>query len=191
MNDQSSAKASRAIGAMFFSIFGGAWMVVWSLEAYDVSITILSIIAAATLFMLLASIRQYRQNRIAHAAEANSPVNKRAGKIFNIVNAIQWTLVFIIANVLSSLGYKEWIIPSIIFIVGAHFIPLASAFRIPRHNITGIALIILAVVYPLIMKNGPANPIGCLGAGIILWASAAAALIPNASLSSEQTTIDS
>jgi hypothetical protein len=92
------------------------------------------------------------------------------------VAAIQWILVFVVATVLSRLGQKEWIIPSIILIVGIHFFPLALAFRVPRHHATGAAMTLLAVFYPFMTSAGPASPVGCLGAGFILWASAVAAL---------------
>jgi len=173
----SAATASRAIGAMFFAVFGGAWLTLGILGAYGFRPVALLLIAAAMVVLFLASFRKFQQNRAAHAAAADSPESKRAGRIFGIVNAVQWTLVFIVALALSRLGYKEWIIPAIIFIVGVHFLPLAVAFKVPRHFATGAAMILLAVIYPLVAKFGPANPIGCLGSGLILWASAAAALV--------------
>jgi hypothetical protein len=37
----------------------------------------------------------------------------------------------------------------------------------------------LTGIYPLVAAGGPADPVGCLGAGIILWASAGWALMAN------------
>jgi hypothetical protein len=178
MRDQSAARASRAIGAMFFSIFGGVWLVLWCLSLHGRRLVALSAIVTGSIILFLASLRQFRRNREAHAAEADSPAAKKAGRIFNIVNAVQWILVFVFATILSKSGHKEWIIPSIIFIIGAHFFPLAAAFKAPRHYVTGAALIVLAVVYPSMAASGPLSSIGCLGAGIILWASAVSALLP-------------
>lgn len=176
MAQQSAAKASRAIGAMFFAAFGDAWMVLWSLETYDVNWPIIAIVSIISLALFLMAWRQFQQNKAAHAAEADSPESRRASRIFNIVNAVQWISVFVVATLLSNFGYREWIIPAIILIVGLHFIPLAVGFNVPRHYLTGAALILLAVVYPFIAATGPASPVGCLGAGIILWLSAGAAL---------------
>jgi len=173
----SAASASRAIGAMFFTLFGGAWLAFGILGAYGMRLVPLVLIVMGTSLLFFASLRKFRQNRAAHAADADSPESKRAGRIFNVVNAIQWTLVFVVATALSSLGHKEWTIPAIIFIVGIHFFPLAVAFKVPRHYATGAALTLLAVFYPFISTAGPTSPVGCLGAGIILWASAAAALV--------------
>jgi hypothetical protein len=176
MAQQSAAKASRAIGAMFFAAFGGAWMVLWSLEAHGVNWPIIAVVSIISLALFLIAWRQFQQNKTAHAAEADSPESRKAARIFNIVNAVQWILVFVVATLLSNLGYKEWIIPAIILIVGLHFIPLAVGFKVPRHYLTGAALILLAVTYPFTASAGPASPVGCLGAGIILWLSASAAL---------------
>jgi len=175
---QSASRASRAIGAMFLSVFGGCWLVVWCLGVYGVSFGMLGVIGACTAAILLAAIRQFRDNRDAYAKEAESPASKKAGRIFNAVNATQWVLVFIVATILQIAGHREWILPSVIFIVGVHFFPLALAFRIRRHYLTGGAMIVLAVSYPFISKSGPEAPVGCLGTGIILWLSAIAGLIP-------------
>jgi hypothetical protein len=173
----SAAAANRAVGAMFFCLFGGGWLAFGLLGGYGVKLVPLLVIVAGTLLLFIAALGQFRRNRGAHAAEADSPESKKAGRIFNAVNAIQWILVFVVANVLSILGHKEWIIPSIIFIMGVHFFPLAFAFKVPRHYATGAAMILLAVFYPLMSSAGPTSPVGCLGAGIILWASAVAALV--------------
>ena len=173
----SAAVASRAIGAMFFSAFGGAWLALGLLGAYGLRLAVLLLIVAGTIALFVASFRQFQQNRAAHAAAADTPASKREGRVFNLVNAVQWTLVFIVASGLARFGHKEWIIPAIIFIVGLHFLPLAVAFKVPRYYATGVAMILLAVIYPFVTKVGPASPIGCLGSGIILWASAVAALV--------------
>jgi hypothetical protein len=176
----SAASASRAIGAMFFIVNGGAWLVIGVLKGYGLSLVALLTIAAVTLLLFFLALRKFRENRAAHAAEANSPESKRAEGIFNAVNAIQWSLAFVASIVLILFRHPEWIIPSIILIVGIHFFPLAVAFKVPRHYVTGAAMTFLAITYPLFASGGPNSPVGCLGAGIILWASAVAALVRRA-----------
>jgi hypothetical protein len=134
-------------------------------------------IVAVTLLLFFAALRKFRENQAAHAAESNSPESKRAERIFNVVNSIQWSLVFVASVVLIILRHPEWIISVIILIVGIHFFPLAVAFKVPRHYATGAAMTLLAVIYPFIASGGPKSPVGCLGAGIILWVSAVAALV--------------
>jgi hypothetical protein len=175
---QSASRASRAIGSMFFSVFGGCWLVVWCLGAYGAKPGVLGVIGAGSAAILLVAVRQFHDNRVAYAQEAESAASKRTGRIFNVVNATQWVLIFIVGTMLKRVGHWEWIIPSVIFIVGAHFFPLAVAFRVRRHYLTGGSLILVAVLYPLMAKSGPKALIGCLETGAILWLSAIGGLIP-------------
>ena len=163
---------------MFFSVFGGCWLAVWCLGAYGAKPGGLGVIGAGSAAILLVAVKQFRDNRVAYVNEAESPASKRAGRIFNVVNATQWILIFIVGTVLKKAGHWEWIIPAVILIVGVHFFPLAVAFRVRRHYLTGGSLILVAVLYPLLAKSGPKAPVGCLGTGLILWLSAIGALIP-------------
>ncbi len=182
MPPESAARASRAIGAMFFSVFGAAWLAVWCLLAHGARAGIFALIAVGAIVIFWAALHQFRRNRNAHTAEADSPSAKKAGRIFNLVNATQWVLIFVAINVLTHVHHREWIFPAIIAIVGLHFLPLAAAFQYPRHYFTGAALILLAAVYPFASPAGPSSPVGCLGAGLILWGSAVGALRPELSI---------
>ncbi|GGC63681.1 hypothetical protein [Undibacterium terreum] len=174
----SAARAGRAVGAMFFSIFGGAWLVLWSNATFGVQAVPLALIATVSLGLFLFAWLQYRKNRAALAAESETPERKRASRIFNFVNAGQWILIFISSNVLINMGLSAWVIPAAIFIVGLHFLPLAQVFNNLPHYLTGAALMLVAVAYPFATAAGPSSPLGCLGAGLILWASAAWAVRP-------------
>jgi hypothetical protein len=176
MANPSAARASRAIGAMIFAIFGAIWLVIWSQRAYGLRPFTLALIAVGAISIFVAGWRQYRQNRAAHAAQADSPAQKNAGRIFNIVNVTQWVAILIVGNVLANVGLKDWVLASAMLIIGLHFFPLARAFGNPLLNFTGAAMILLAIGYPLIAPGGAANPVGCFVAGIILWVSAIASL---------------
>jgi len=162
---------------MFLAVNGGAWLVVGILKGYGWSLAALLPVVAVTMLLFIFALRKFRANRSAHAAEATLPETKRAESIFTVVNAIQWSLVFVASVGLIIVRHPEWIFPSIILIVGIHFFPLAVAFRVSRHYATGAALTFLAITYPLFASGGPHSPVGCLGAGIILWASSVAALV--------------
>ena len=172
MAQQSAATARRAIGAMFFTIFGAIWFVIWSQRAFGLQPGILVLIAAGAMVILTLALRQYHQHRTAHDSEADSPAGKRASRIFNIVNVTQWVGILVVGNVLANLGMKDWVLPSAIFIIGIHFFPLAKAFGNSQLVATGAAMVMLAIAYPWVAPGGAGNPVGCLGAGIILWASA-------------------
>ncbi len=98
--------------------------------------------------------------------------------MFNWVNIGQGIAIFLALNVANNIGRPEWFIPAFIFVVGLHFIPLAPVFKAPRHYVVGFALMLLAVAYPFLAKGGAADPVGCLGTGLILWASAISGLLP-------------
>ena len=172
MTTASSFRASRAIGALFFSLLGGLWFVLWSNRAFGPQPAVLTLIATAALALFGSAWRIYQQNKAALAEEADSPAKMRADRIFNIVNAGQGILMFVIANALVNRHYSEWVVPAIIFIVGLHFIPLAPVFKYPPHYITGAALMLWAGISSFLTAAGPATPAGCFGTGLILWASA-------------------
>ncbi len=186
MTGQSASRARAAIGSMVFSVFGSAWLIAWSIKVFGTRPIFIAPIAILGTTIFIAAIRQFKLNQVAHATESDSPESKRASRIFNIVNIGQGVAILIAVNVTNNLGHKEWFIPVFIFIVGAHFLPLASIFKATRHYVTGIAMILLAGLYPLFAIGGPANPIGCLGAGLILWASSIIGLLPKAIVSTDQ-----
>ncbi len=172
MTQPSAASARRAIGAMFFTIFGAIWLVIWSQRAFGLRPGMLTVVAAGAVAIFVAALRQYRRHRSAHDAEADSPARKQASRIFNIVNVTQWVAILVVGNVLANVGLKDWVLPAAILIIGVHFFPLAKAFGNPQLVVTGAAMVILAIGYPPAAPGGAGNPVGCLGAGIILWASA-------------------
>ena len=112
----------------------------------------------------------------AHAAQAGTPQDKRNSRWFKLINAGQWISIFIVGNVLKNVGLQAWFIPAIILIVGLHFFPLAWLFKARRHVAIGMALTVWAIGYPLSVRLGPLDPIGCLGAGLILWVAALSAV---------------
>jgi hypothetical protein len=79
-------RARRAIGAMFFSFFGGAWLTYWAYQTFVERIVFASLVIAATLILAFFAYRKYRQFQAALVAEPPSPAKKKADRVFNIVN---------------------------------------------------------------------------------------------------------
>ena len=102
----------------------------------------------------------------------SDPAKKKAEKVFHLVNAAQWGLILVVGNVLNNLGHGDWVLAAVIIIVGLHFLPLARVFHYPIHIYTGLALVAWGAGYPFVQSQGAASPVGCLGAGLLLWASA-------------------
>lgn len=168
-------RARRATGAMFFSVFGGAWLAGWAYSSHAPLLAFI-LIAAIALALLGTAVSIYRRHAAALKAEPETPERRRAERIFHLVNGGQWVVMIVLGNVLANIGLGMWTIPMIVFVVGLHFLPIAYVFRHPVHYVTGAALCTFAAIYPLVAPAGPVDPVGFMGAGLILWASAAWAL---------------
>jgi hypothetical protein len=94
---------------------------------------------------------------------------------FVVVNVVQWVAIFGTVNLLRNFQLEGWIVSAIVLIVGAHFLPLARIFGARQHVVTGAALMLCAAV-ALVLPASVRDAVECLSAGLILWASAAAAL---------------
>ncbi|MBB2984781.1 hypothetical protein [Paraburkholderia tropica] len=167
-----SVSENRASGAMFFSIFGLAWLAMWCHETYGAAPLMQTSIAIFGAALFLMSFWLRLRGRSASKNDSNASERARTRRKFMIINAVQWLAIFIVANTLVNTKHRVWVVPSVILIVGLHFIPLGTIFRHQPHYITGIALILLAIVYPFAAVGGPTSAIGALGTGVILWLSA-------------------
>lgn len=164
--------ARRGIGAMVLIVFGTVWLTFWDLQSHA-GIAALAVIATFGLGLLVRAWLRYRRYAPALALVPDTPERRRAKRIFNIVNAIQWIFILGLGNVLAHHGLVAWVLPMAILVVGLHFLPLAHVFHNPPYYLTGLAMAAFAVAYPFIVEGGPGNPVGGLGAGLILWLTAA------------------
>lgn len=171
------ARRGRAIGATVLAIFGGVWLGLWNHRAAPARLWMYGVIGAVALAILLLARDHYRRCEADPAGWAETPGQRRRQRWFHIINVLQWVLILVVGNVLANLGLGSWVIPAVILIVGLHFLPLARVLSNPVHYATGTAFILLAAVYPFIAAGGPEDPVGCQGAGLILWVSALAALV--------------
>jgi hypothetical protein len=161
---------------MFFFGFGGAWLALWAYGEYGLQPAVLSLIAACTLALFARAWLVHRSNAPALLDIANTPEERRKRKLFNYINVAQWALILVIGNVLSNIGLRDFVLPAAMLVIGLHFLPLARLFAYPPHFVTGAALMALAIAYPLLAPSGPRSGLGPLGAGLILWCSAAWAI---------------
>ncbi|HJU71288.1 MAG TPA: hypothetical protein VJ603_05530 [Paucimonas sp.] len=171
-----ASKASRSIGAMFLFAFGGAWLALWAYADFRSPWLPIAAIALATAMLFGYASRVYQRNKPALAALKGTPQQRRKSKWFNIINAAQWSAIFVLGNVLSRFGLSQYIIPMIIGVIGLHFLPLATLFSYRPHYLTGALLITWPLLYA--PMHGPESNLGPLGAGIVLWCSAAWAIWP-------------
>jgi hypothetical protein len=170
-------RADRAFGAMIFAVFGSLWLEGWVWYSQAGQWWRYGLVAAGGVGLLSAALSIYRRNRGADLAQAAIAQERRTGRLFHLINIGQWVLILIGVNVLNNTGLGAWDIPFIMLIIGAHFLPLAHLFKRPTHYLTGMALVLFAVAYPFIATAGPHSSVGPLGAGLILWTSAAWAVL--------------
>ncbi|MGA9717404.1 MAG: hypothetical protein WBQ79_03915 [Acidobacteriaceae bacterium] len=162
-----------SIGATIVGFFGAAWLMLGMMGAGVSWQTGLA--AVLPVFILIGFLGALVRRRLPKTAEVETPEKKHAMLVFVIVNVVQWVGIFGVANLLANLHLKAWIVPAIVLIVGAHFLPLARIFQAPQHVKTGIAMMLCAaaaVVLPISIRD----TVECVTAGLILWISAAGAL---------------
>lgn len=171
--------AGRATGALFFSLFGAAWLSLWLLGIQHLTLSTGAGIVLGALVLLLVSawvLRQTKQLTTATPSPEEAARRKQKGRVFGWVNAVQWGTVILLVQLLPRLGYKQAIIPAIIVVTGLHFFPLARLFANRVHYLTGGALVACALGCLLLGQQPALQAQAALGAGLILWASAAYAL---------------
>jgi hypothetical protein len=185
--DNDLRNGRRAQGAMIFFGFGTLWILNWVIATYGASpgaLAPLALLSASLIALAIARRRHYRRRRAAAGVSAGAAgadaeavaARRTATRQFIAVNVAQSLAIVVAVNVLRHTGHGAWICPAIMLIVGLHFLPLARTFASRAHAVTGWAVVALAVLYPQLAPGGAADALGCLGAGLILWASAMWAL---------------
>ena len=162
-----------SIGATIVGGFGAAWLAMGMTSAGAPVAIALSVVLPV--FALIACLGSTVRHRLPKFAGPETPEKKQKMRAFHMVNIAQWVAIFGTVNLLRNLHLNAWVIPSIVMIVGAHFLPLARIFQAPQHRTTGIAMMVLAglaIVLPVSLRD----TVECLSAGLILWVSAAGAL---------------
>jgi hypothetical protein len=108
---------------------------------------------------------------------ADIALRKRRGdRIFAWTTAGEGLGILLAINVVSALGRPQWQPAAAMVVVGLHFLPQSTAYAYPPHLVTGVAMTAWALAYPWLFAAGAMAPAGVLGAGAILFASAAWAL---------------
>lgn len=163
----------RAIGSIFFTLFGTIWMFLGlfaSLRLSGVLITVCCGIPAALLYAAMTLFRTAR--RFPCAAE--DPAMKRG---FYRVNLVQWIAIVAAVLLCNFLHRAEFITSVITVIVGLHMFPLARIFRYPLHHVTGAALTLWGAAGAFVQPVEQMQSTTALGSGVILWVSAALTLL--------------
>jgi len=162
----------RAIGSMILAGFGGIWLGL-SFYAKEMLNTATILYIAAGLLMLLAGSAKLMRSADRWPRQPQNPVRGRA---FGWINALQWIAIFIVVQILTRLHLDAYTISAVAGIVGLHFFPLAKLFKNPMHYATGSAMVAWAAATALLAPLEQMQSDAAMGAGIILWTSAAITL---------------
>lgn len=181
------ALVGRATGAMVMALFGLLWALGCGAVPGGVPVPLLFVPSAVVTAVLV--VAGLRLRRAGFASEARSsrrgaaPAHAdRIRRRFRLVNVVQGLGIGIAVFACVRLGRPELIPAAVALVVGLHFFPLATLFRVPLYHVTGAALCSVAVATPLL-----AAPLGAqaaawqvvpgLGAAAILWATSAVLIV--------------
>ncbi len=173
---EAARAVGRCIGALFFSIFGGLWLLLSADASGRLDRMPIGLIAAVVLLFVVIAIRLLRRGKEAGNGAFPEEQRKRNGRCFAILNAIQGLAIFLDFLLLPKTRYGQFSIPLAALIVGLHFFALPTLYRHQANLVTGALLTIWAIACPLLFKGDAMLAWTAMGAGVILWGSAAWAL---------------
>jgi hypothetical protein len=157
---------------MFFACFGTGWIFLALAAKQRINAATASgtVIGMAILLLTAAYLMRLakRWPRV--------PDDPARGRSFMWINAIQWTAIAIVAFSFAKFHIDAYTTSAITAIAGMHLFPLARLFRYPMHYLTGGLLVAWAAASAALLPVAEMQGTTSLGAGVILWASAAATL---------------
>jgi hypothetical protein len=166
----------RCYGALFFSIFGGVWLLLGAYALSHLGKAVGFLIAVTTGVFVLKAMRLRRRGeeggRNAYPAEEQ----RRNDRLFGIINAVTWVAVFLEFQILTRLGRQDLAVAALALIVGLHFFPMPPLYQHRANLVTGTFLVAWAVLCALLLSGDRMIGFVSLGAGGALWLSAAWAL---------------
>ena len=174
MKYRESIHAVRAPDQMAFSAIGSLWMLGWCLQkhAQDLSTLCLVLLAGVAIFLWAwcdhraarsgfkgPGARRFQSAGGSGAGSALEGLLCGAGLLFNLV------------FMLELLGYPGWLLPMLMMLTGLACLALGKAAQHRPNYLTGFALLVVALAYPL-AAGVPNHAAACFAAGSILWISA-------------------
>lgn len=160
----------RSTGTLVMTGFGALWLLLALCLFQSLTAANLCLLSAGVLALAAGALRLRR----AAACWPRVPSAPGMGRTFGWINFLQWAAIAVVLNILQHLHLIAYEVSAVALIVGLHFFPLARLFRNGLHLATGAALTLWAIGTMLLSPLGSMQALAALGAGLILWASAAA-----------------
>jgi hypothetical protein len=164
--------SGRAIGSIFFIVFGAAWLFLSLAAKEQLNFATISGTLLGAFVLLVCALYLKRQAK----RWPSVPVDPSMGRTFGWINVIQWTAVFIAAFTLGRLHLDAYTTSAITAIIGLHMFPLARLFHYRMHYATGALLVVWAMASAVFAPVDQMQGTTALGTGAILWLSAATTL---------------
>lgn len=168
-------------GVMLMAIFSTVWagIGIGGLQGWGgIWPVIVVVLIGATLFVGAITLSRTARSIPAQTVDENGERGKQVGRWFMIVFITEMVLIMITSFVCVALRRFDLLFPVTALIVGAHFFPLASLFRLAAYHLVGAALCLLGLlalfVIPTSSRIGD-HPINAqwvvlgFGAAFVLW----------------------
>jgi hypothetical protein len=172
------------IGAGLMTGFGALWAL-GSAGAFagsaSVLLLVVVLVVAASLIVAMVRLWQQAGTLPAQRSPEEAVYWQKTGKWFGIVFISEALAIVVASRLLRSTTHDTLIPPVIALIVGVHFLPLASLFRVPVYYVTGALMSLFAsvciVAVALGLHLGGASlfvwsSVVGIGSAIILWGTA-------------------
>jgi len=171
------ALRGRATGVLFLSGFGALWFLLGLAASQRLSLPTACALAAGLAALVAGAVLLRRRSAALPPSTLDPEEQRRAGRTFGRVNAVQWAAIVLIAVVLGRLHLDAYTPAAVTVVVGLHFFPLARLFRSPQHHVTGAALVLWGAVCLLLVPRDVLQSTSAFGTGAILWTAAAVTLV--------------
>ena len=174
----------KATGTMVMALFGLLWAVGCAGALAGALVPILLASGVAVTAILVAASLRLRRAAAGRPSGgwAGTSAAHRVRRRFRLIGIVEGLGIGIVVFACARLGRPEFIPALVALVVGLHFFPLASLFRVPLYHGTGAALCVVAVATPIAALSLGASTavwqmMPGLGAAAILWATSAVLLV--------------
>ena len=128
-------------GTLVLTCFGA----LWSLQGPRIMLLITPVVTVVLLVLCLTTKQTVRQLPQKPDLPEEQAQNQKVARRFGMVCAGEIAAIAASVVLLRLFKHSEYAAPVICLIVGLHFLPLASLFKVRVYTLTGVALSLLAV----------------------------------------------
>jgi hypothetical protein len=143
-----AALRGRSMGVLACAAFGALWassaLSLGAPTLGNVGYVVIALITGSLLSLAIGMLRRSRQMSTAH--DPAQPAQRRTNRCFLAIFAAEIVLINIVAVVLNHHHALDYLMPTIAIVVGLHFYPLASLFRVPRYHVTATVMTVAALI---------------------------------------------